>query len=84
VLLAGYGLIMGGWLLRNGLVMGTPLPTSGTQTIFLTTYADIFAYGRSFDLAHLLAWGWPEIVRSRLDGLSVALQTFVAVAAILC
>jgi hypothetical protein len=79
VLLAGYGLIMGGWLLRNGLVMGTPLPTSGTQTIFLTTYADIFAYGRSFDLAHLLAWGWPEIVRSRLDGLSVALQTFVAV-----
>ncbi len=78
-LLIGYGLVMGGWLLRNGLVLGTPLPTSGTQTIFLTSYADIFAYGRSFDLAHLLAWGWPEIIRSRLDGLSVALQTFVAV-----
>lgn len=78
-LLLGYGLIMGGWLLRNGLVLGTPLPTSGTQTIFLTSYADIFAYGRSFDLPHLLAWGWPEIIRSRLDGLSVALQTFVAV-----
>lgn len=78
-LLAGYGLVMGGWLLRNGLVLGTPLPTSGSQTIFLTSYADIFAYGRSFDLAHLLAWGWPEIVRSRLAGLSVALQTFMAV-----
>jgi hypothetical protein len=78
-LLGGYGLFMGGWLLRNGLVLGTPLPTSGTQTIFLTSYADIFAYGRSFDLVHLLAWGWPEILRSRLEGLSVALQTFVAV-----
>jgi hypothetical protein len=78
-LLAGYGLVMGGWLLRNGLVLGTPLPTGGTQAIFLTTYADIFSYGRSFDLAHLLAWGWPEIIRSRLHGLSVALQTFVAV-----
>lgn len=78
-LLLGYGLVMGGWLLRNGLVLGTPLPTSGTQTIFLTNYADIFAYSRSFDLAHLLAWGWSEIIRSRLDGLSVALQTFVAV-----
>jgi hypothetical protein len=78
-LLIGYSLVMGGWLLRNGLVLGTPLPTSGTQTIFLTTYADIFAYGRSFDLTHLLAWGWPEIIRSRLEGLSIALQTFVAV-----
>jgi len=78
-LLAGYGLVMGGWLLRNWLLLGTPLPTSGTQTIFLTSYADIFAYGRSFDLSHLLAWGWPNILQSRLNGLSVALQTFVAV-----
>jgi len=78
-LMIGYLLIMGGWFVRNVVVFGSPLSTVGTQTIFLTTYDDLFAYGRSFDFSHLLAWGWANIARSKLQGLSIAGQTFVAV-----
>jgi len=78
-LLAGYLLIMGGWFVRNWAVSGRPLSTVGTQTIFLTTYDDLFAYGRTFGPASLLDWGWGNILTSRLQGLSVAAQTFVAV-----
>ena len=76
---AGYLLIMGGWLLRGWLVFGRPLSTAGTQTIFLTTYDDLFAFGRTFSAATFLEWGAANILRSRLQGLSAAAQTFVAV-----
>ena len=75
----GYFAVTAGWFLRNWLVFKRPLSTAGTQTIFLTTYDDLFAFGRSFDLSHLLAWGWPNILQSRLSGVSSAFQTFVAI-----
>jgi hypothetical protein len=78
-LMIGYLLVMGGWFLRNLVVFGSPLSAVGTQTIFLTTYDDLFAYDRSFDFSHLLDWGWVNILRSRLQGISIAAQTFVAV-----
>ncbi|MEM7331457.1 MAG: glycosyltransferase family 39 protein [Chloroflexota bacterium] len=79
LLTAGYLLAMGGWFVRNMLIWQRPLPTAGTQTIFLTTYDDLFAYGRSFDLNHLLEWGWGNIISSRLDALSLSIQTFIAI-----
>lgn len=78
-LLGGYFLVMGGWFAHNWAVLGRPLPTAGTQSLFLTAYDDLFAYGRSFDLGTLLDWGIGNILRSRLDGLVAALQTYVAV-----
>lgn len=78
-LLAGYLLAMGGWFGHSWQTWGRPLSTVGTQTIFLTSYDDLFAYGRSFHWAHLLDWGWSNILRSRMQGVWVALQTFVAV-----
>jgi len=78
-LLAGYLLTMGAWFVRTWILSGRLLSTVGTQTIFLTTYDDLFAYGRSFDLSHLLDWGWRNILGSKLQGVSVAIQTFVAV-----
>ncbi len=75
----GYFAVTAGWFWRNWLVFKRPFPTAGTQTIFLTTYDDLFAYGRSFSLSHLLSWGWPNIIQSRLSGLSTAFQTFIAV-----
>lgn len=78
-LLSGYLLIMGGWFVRNWMASGQLMSTVGTQTIFLKTYDDLFAFGRSFDLSHLLSWGWGNILRSRLEGVSIAVQTFVAV-----
>ncbi|MBK7894640.1 MAG: glycosyltransferase family 39 protein [Anaerolineaceae bacterium] len=79
LLLIGYLLVMTPWFIRNWRVWERPLPTSGTQTIFLTTYDDLFAYGRSFNLAHYLEWGWGNILQSKLDGVLLAGGTFVAV-----
>lgn len=75
----GYLLVMAGWFWRTYQLTGHILSTVGTQTIFLTTYNDVFAYGRSFDLQSYLAWGWGNILRSKLEALSLAAQTFVGV-----
>ncbi len=83
LLFAGYLLIMGGWFVRNWRVIGRPLPTSGTQTLFLTYYDDIFAYGRAITLADYLAWGWPNILQSKIQGVSMAVQTFIAVSGLI-
>ncbi len=78
-LVGGYLLVMGGWFWRTYQVTGRPLSTVGTQTIFLTTYDDLFAYGRSFTLENYLAWGWGNILRSNLRAVWLAAQTFVGV-----
>jgi 4-amino-4-deoxy-L-arabinose transferase-like glycosyltransferase len=83
LLILGYLLVMGGWFIRNWQVLGRPLPTVGTQTIFLRDYDDLFAYGRSFDLQFFLDWGWGNIIQSKLSGLSVAGQTFIAVSGLI-
>jgi hypothetical protein len=83
LLLGGYLLVMGGWFLHNWSVLGRPLPTAGVQSLFLTTYDDLFAYGRSFNLVTLLDWGVENVLRSRLQGLWVAGQTYVAVAGLI-
>lgn len=75
----GYLLIMGGWFWRTYQLIGSPMSTIGTQTIFLTTYNDIFSYGRSFDLVSYLDWGLVNILRSKAQAASLALQTFIAV-----
>ena len=81
-LILGYLLVMTPWFIRNWRVFERPLPLSGTQTIFLTTYDDLFAYGRSFNLAHFLEWGWGNILQSKLDGLLLAGGTFIGVCGI--
>ena len=77
--LLGYILTMLPWFLHNLDTTGTILPTVGTQTMFLTNYDDLFAYGRTFDLSSYLEWGIGNIIRSKVAGLWVAVQTFIAV-----
>ncbi len=77
--LAGYFLVMGGWFWRAWRVTGQPLSTVGTETIFLTQYNDIFAYGRHFDLSSYLAWGWRNILLSKLRAVWLAAQSFIGV-----
>ncbi len=79
VFVLGYLLVMGGWFWRTYQITGAPLSTVGTQTIFLTTYDDVFSYGRTFDLHSYLDWGWGNILRSKLEAVSLAAQTFVGV-----
>lgn len=75
----GYLLVMTPWFWRTYQVSGRALSTVGTQTMFLTEYNDVFAYRRTFDLAHYLAWGWGNIIRSKLSAVWLAVQTFIAV-----
>ncbi|MCL4869090.1 MAG: hypothetical protein KJ063_08985 [Anaerolineae bacterium] len=79
LIILGYLLLMSPWFSHNLRVSGGILPTTGTQTIFLTDYDDLFAYGRTFDLNHYLAWGISNIVRSKLMGMWQGLQTFITV-----
>lgn len=72
--LAGYLVAMGPWFLRNWSVFGTPLPGVGIKTMFLTTYDDMFAYGRPLTLQGYLAWGWGEILASKAQALWLNLQ----------
>jgi hypothetical protein len=79
LILAGYLVIMGIWLFRNWSTTGFPLPAGGTQSLFLTSYDDLFAYGRELDFSSFIEWGWINIFMSRLQGLSINLQTYFAV-----
>ena len=74
MVLGGYLLVMGPWFLRNWMVFGTPLPGAGTRTMFLTTYDDMFAYGRPLSLQSYLDWGWGEILGSKAQALWLNLQ----------
>lgn len=71
--LGGYLAVMTPWFARNWQAFGTPLPGAGLNTLFLTNYDDLFAYGRSPTLQGYLAWGWPAILGSKLDALRVNL-----------
>jgi 4-amino-4-deoxy-L-arabinose transferase-like glycosyltransferase len=79
LVILGYTLVMLPWFVRNWMVVGAPLPTIGAKTIWLTTYDDLFSYGRELSLHTYLAWGWGNILRSKLDALWLNTQTVLAV-----
>ncbi len=75
----GYILVMLPWFARNWAVAGSPLAATGAQSIWLTTYDDLFSYGRELSLPTYLAWGGENILRSKLDALWLNMQTLIAV-----
>ncbi len=77
--ISGYLLVMSPWFVRNWAVIGTPLSTSGSQTLWLTTYDDLFSYGRELSLRTYLAWGWENILGSKLEALWLNTQTVIGV-----
>ena len=82
-LIGAYVLVMLPWFVRNLDVFDAPLPAGGIGTAFLHEYNDIFAYPGEWDLQYLLDWGVGNIIRSRLDGLLIAFQTWLAVEALI-
>jgi len=77
-LILGYLLVMTPWFLRNLSVVGTPLSPAGTRTLWLRTYDDLFCYGCDLSLRSYLAWGWGNILRSKLWASGVNLERFLA------
>ncbi len=78
-LLGAYLLVMLPWFARNVSEIGTPLPTGGTQTIWLRGYNELVSYPPGASAAAFWDWGLANIARSRIEALSSNLGTFVAV-----
>lgn len=72
----GYLVSMLPWLARNLSVIGTPLSTAGSQTIWMCNYDELFVYGKQFDLAHLLGCG--NVIATRLTGITSGLVHWLA------
>ena len=64
----GYLGVMAPWFVRNLSVIGAPLSTAGSQAIWLCNYDELFAYGKTFDLAHLL--GCNNLIGARMNGVA--------------
>lgn len=75
----GYLLVMTPWFVRNVLVLGTPLPLGGADTIWMRSYDDLVRYPPGSSLSEFLAWGVGPILRSRWTALLNNFGTLVAV-----
>jgi 4-amino-4-deoxy-L-arabinose transferase-like glycosyltransferase len=78
-LLACYFVVMTPWFVRNLIVAGAILPSGGTETIWLTTYNDFFSYGKDLSPQSYLAWGWGNILLSKLRALGQNGFTILAI-----
>lgn len=67
------------WFIRNLNVIGIPMPLGGTQTIWLTTYDDLFRFPPDNSPASLFADGLGLFLASRWEALTNNLGTFIAV-----
>ena len=63
----GYLAVMAPWLYRNWKLIGAPLSSAGAETVFARSYADLFSYSKELTWQSYLAWGWREILRSKLS-----------------
>ena len=74
-----YLAVMGPWFIRNVAAIGSPLPTSGLQSAWLTRYEDLYGYGVPPTVRSYLAWGWANILHSKLYALWINAQTVLIV-----
>ncbi|MFZ4813998.1 MAG: hypothetical protein ACOYL5_05640, partial [Phototrophicaceae bacterium] len=79
VLIIAYLLAMAPWFARNLTLIGTPLPTGGTQGIWYTEYNDIFAYPPDATPQTLFAEGWGLFLESRRVGFNNGLATLIVI-----
>jgi hypothetical protein len=80
LILVGYLLIMGPWLIRNIQVFGTPLAPGGSSALWLTDYDELYSYPAD-QLTFSRWWrsGVKAILQDRLWALGLNLQTALAV-----
>ncbi|MBA2264358.1 MAG: glycosyltransferase family 39 protein, partial [Chloroflexi bacterium] len=58
--------VLAPWLVRQWLVFGTPLPSAGGHTLWITSYNEQFSIGHRVDLGTYLAWGPINVLGSKL------------------
>jgi hypothetical protein len=62
--------ILAPWLWRNVSTFGTPLPSTGGHTLWITTYNEQFSIGHEVSLSSYLDWGLLNIVASKVTAAS--------------
>jgi hypothetical protein len=62
-----YVAVLSPWLLRNVAAFGSPLPSAGGHTVWITSYNEQFSIGHEVTLDRYLAWGLPNIIGSKLE-----------------
>jgi len=77
--LAAFFAVTGPWFYRNWVATGAPVASGGLQTLWLRTYDELYSYGRVLTPETYLAWGWGNILRSKLRIVADNLMTVVAV-----
>lgn len=76
---SGYLLVMGPWFWRNFVTIGAIQPPGGLQTIWLTSYNDLFRYAPLLSVQTYLDQGWMTILQQKIWAMGVNLQTLLAV-----
>ncbi|MBM3129820.1 MAG: hypothetical protein FJ009_14505 [Chloroflexi bacterium] len=71
---------MAPWFARNYVTLGTPYPSAGTKTLWLTGYDELFRYADDLTPQRYLAWGIENIIASKLraGGINLLVITFGA------
>ncbi len=64
--LLGYLIIMTPWFVRNYAVVGTPYPSAGAKTLWLTSYDELFRYADDLSPARYWQWGILPILESKV------------------
>jgi hypothetical protein len=73
---AGYLLVMGGWMLRSFTVFGSILPPGSGYTLWMTNYNQLFSFTPEvYTLQSWLAQGWRVIISVRAEALLQNLGT---------
>lgn len=58
--------VLAPWLWRNVAVFGSPLPSTGGHTLWITSYNEQFSIGHDVSLSSYLDWGLFNIVSSKV------------------
>lgn len=85
LVIAGYMAVMAPWLVRNFLVLETPLPVGGSRALWLTNYDELYTFpGTALNMNHWLESGFINILSGWWQGLKSALiSSWVILGAIL-
>ncbi len=79
-LIFGFTLITGGWFLHNYLTFGSFSPISGLNSLWLTSYNDVFIYKSDIiTFNRWLSYGWLNIFVDRLKAGGINLLTFLGI-----
>ncbi len=62
-----YLFVMSPWFIRNYAAVGTPYPSAGTGTLWLTEYDEFFSYALPLTVTRYLDWGLIPILVSKLQ-----------------